>query len=47
MDLISQQTELAAIFMGIGWDDQGRKIEFNVKITSLQNNQQISLFESK
>ena len=32
MDLISQQTELALIFMSTGWDDQGRKIEFNVKI---------------
>ena len=32
MDLISQQTELAVIVMGSGWDDQGGKIEFNVKI---------------
>ena len=32
MDLISQQTELATIFMSTSWDDQGRKIEFNVKI---------------
>ena len=31
MDLISQQTKLAAIVMSTGWDDQGGKIEFTIK----------------